>query len=291
MTERSDPRKLEFSPSSMTDMSCWRKWYLRKVLRLVPVGRKKNSAVFGQAVHAGIACMKRAQNQDRTDHEQVVLEMCQAAVAEFQQGKGIEDARGRNIDNLLVTMQKYAENYYQDGNKWETIEEAARVEMPDGSVLMGIIDGLVAIQEGFPVVVHDSKTSSYPATDFYWRQWENHPQLTAYLYMVRELVGRCDNVVIDYVGVPFKDMEHSFCRRSFFRTDLQIQEWLNTYQYDVAHVKQWVDCPDLGARHFPQRQDQCDRYGGCPYLEVCIHGLDNPSIAIDFEKETQGCME
>jgi hypothetical protein len=60
---------------------------------------------------------------------------------------------------------------------------------------------------------------------------------------------------------------------STFRTEDQIEEWLKDAQYHIELT--WA-----AAEHgWPMNDSSCQKYGGCPFLDVCSK---SPSVRQDY---------
>ena len=135
----------------------------------------------------------------------------------------------------------------------------------------------------------DTKTTTYPLTDYYFRNYENALPVSLYFYTVLEILGCCDSVQIDGISIPYppdKSVRVPFARRTFMRTEFQIEDAVNTYcrvtDYLLAGVKKDLPLGEL-LKHFYCNQSMCNDYGGCPFKPLCCYGFTHPSLLADMK--------
>lgn len=269
-----------FSPSSLGDLACPRAWYLNRVLNLETV--VENAALaFGGSLHKGIAAFYKQRN-DSFDLAKID---CLNAFIEEWESYGIMGDGKRSLDSGVVILEAYCNKYENDPAYYnpDFIEVEQKVEMENGSLLHIIIDRIEE-RKGGDKIVHDSKSSSRAITDYYFRQFENNLQMSLYFHGVEQVCGECTNVCIDALKVPNTgDPDKDFQRRSFFCTDLQIADAVNTYNKKVAFIKEGLMFRDAEqVEHFYCEHSRCSDYGGCDFLPICKHGLTHPIIQTDF---------
>jgi len=263
-----------FTPTSLqTFLNCRRQYLIRKEMGLVGKTTSQH-LVYGSAFHAGVAEFYRSRDKDKSVK----------AFSDYwiENGDNVPQDDNKNLQSGLAAMKKYCNCYAHDSAvfKPEYIESPQTIQMPNGTTL-GFIMDRVMIKDKFVDLI-DTKTSSRPLTDYYFRQWENSFQMSAYAYVCIEMFGSCDNVTIDAVQVPVKG-ENSFSRRSFFRTELQIQEFLNTYLQITDFIMANIDLPEEERiLKFYQEQTRCADYSGCTYLPICQYGLTHPAVQTNF---------
>jgi hypothetical protein len=171
----------------------------------------------------------------------------------------------------------------------EDIETSQWLPMPNGTSLLCKIDRVQ--RDKNEINVHDTKTSAWPLTDYWFRQFENHLPTTLYDYAVKEVCGHCDRVIIDAIKVPYPkpgSTTQPFARQSFWRTELQLQDAVNSYCKITDYVMNCINNvrEELWPEVFYCNHGQCDKYSGCPYFSICKYGLDHPSIHTDFTVKT-----
>ena len=296
----SDPRKGEFTPTSLeTFLQCPRKYYYAKSLQLQAI-ESSLAAQFGAAIHEGVACFWKCKGcktaaeiiekywpsysgkATNNRQELATLLSVQAFVDAWSTVKE-QDIKRSNASGILI-MSKYCSTYERDTSCFlpENIEVFQPVEMPNGTMLYSRIDR-VKTEGGFHTIV-DTKTSSSSLTDYYFRQFENSFQMSCYFYIVQQLFGQCDCLQIDAIKVPYTEKE-GFVRRSFPRGELQMAEFLSTYRRITEQIKEGFSLgEEAQLMFFYQNPTSCGDYGGCKYLSLCKYGLKHPSLGIEFTR-------
>lgn len=286
--ERSNPYKGEFSPTGIETAFCYRKFYLNKML-----GLESNAPPialhYGSAIHKGVETFYKL--KPTMPHVEVKIIAIQEAVKEWQ-SYGIQGDDKRNLAGLLQTLDNYFE-YYKDDNAQiapEFVEATQWIEMPNSTHMLFKIDRVRI--EGERRIVVDTKTSSWPLTDFYFQDYKNNLQTSLYFYGVDKILDGCDGVQIDGIKVPppaEKSATVPFVRRTFVRSGLQIADAINTWcrvtDYIMAGIEKYKDDSDGMTVYMYCNQKMCGDYGGCKYLPICMHGFDHPSVQVDFTRK------
>lgn len=281
----SDPRKGEFTPTSLeTYLDCPRKYYFTKVMQLTPV-KGVSSANFGTAIHAGVDIFYSLKNTG-ISHDELVARMLQAFALLWD--RSLDDGR-RNINSGIAILSAYARIYKNDTATYlrDLVESKITISMPNGTTLTMRLDRILV--EGKFYTVVDTKTTSMSLTEYYLKNFVNSFQLTSYCYAVTQLKGHCDNVQVDAIKVPPEiDVGKGFVRRSMERTELQVEDWLNTYNNITEQIQSNFSlCSDEGEeiRAFYQNQNSCTKYGGCPFFSICQYGLSHPDVQLMFVRK------
>jgi hypothetical protein len=269
----SNPREGIFSPTSIEDFRCPRLYFYRKGINLVPKDTNVH-LVFGGAWHSALAVYFKEKTHSREEAEKKAIQefVTQWALANIQ---GTEK---KNREVGILALREYFKFYQNDTAVYDHIEVPASIQMPNGTLLTGVLDRVWKL--GNCVMVDDSKTSGWPLTDFFMKAWKNSFQMSAYWYMAETLLGDVTNIRIDATKIPFTGKpQDCFKRQQFDRTDTQMKEWLNTYCRVTDYIMEHIDDPEA----MYQQQTQCDSYGGCAYIDVCIHGIKHPNVKLMFE--------
>lgn len=280
-----NPYSGEFRPTELEQyLVCPRSYYISKLLHLQSA-QANVAMTFGTAIHEALATFYKGAK---------LSEM----LTTFASNWTIGGDTVRNAANASLILANYF-NLYQTSRpyvKAEEVEVRFRLPMPNGTILTGTIDRI--FRDGSSIAPHDTKTSSSSLTDFFWKRYDNSFQLGAYDYACRQVFGGCDHVVVDGICVKQGGTGEKFNRKPFIRTDLQREEWLNTYlritneilnnihQIKTAHpsfISPGIPKP-ANPLDFYQNQTSCDKWGGCPYLGVCKHGLDHTSVVVELVK-------
>ena len=249
---------------------------------------EKISANYGTCIHAGVGAYYG--NQGLSLEERICLAI-KAFTEEWEQ-YGHQGTEKYSLLGGVETLKAYCTAYQRDSFDFipELIECSQSLEMPNGTVLIGRIDRVA--RTGDSVTVVDTKTTSMSFTDYYFRQYENCFQISAYYYIVNTILsGAVDCAVIDCIKVPYStgksrktgEPVENFVRRSFMRTPLQLAEFVNTYNTITGEILEAL-ASGKDAAKFPQCPTACSNYGGCEYLPVCKYGFSHPTVKLDFEE-------
>jgi len=280
--ERTDPFLGEFSPSGIGTAACLRRFYYEKILKLKGSGAS-SALIFGTAIHKAMETYHalKPQNLPLSELQHAVV---RSFVEEWAKYNIVGDSK-RNLDSGMLILNKYCEVYQHDDSIFveEDIESSQWMPMPNGTRLLVKMDRVLVSENIIRLV--DTKTTSSSLTDYYFKKYENDLKMSLYFMVVENLLGRCDDMMIDAIKVPLpiKDPSTGFARRCFSRTELQIQDALNTYAKITDYIMIALKMPQENwAELFFCNQEECDKYSGCKYLSICKHGLDHPSVVADF---------
>ena len=290
--QRTDLSKGEFSPSGIETARCLRRFYFTKVLGMR--GKVTPAAlIFGTAIHAAVEMfyqltsgIKKMELEQRVD---IKIKCVQEFVRVWVEG-GIDGDIKRNLETGIMIMNNYVDKYIHDSARFELedIEADQWVAMPNGTMMLVKMDRV--LREKHMIVLVDTKTTSSGITPYYFRNFENHMPTTLYNYTVRQLLGRCDYVMIDAIKVPpppLGSKSEPFGRSTFMRTELQIDDAINSYSAITDYIMNVLSTPQAEwATRFYCDTSHCNDYGGCEFLDVCKHGLEHPTVRINFDIKT-----
>ena len=272
----------EFSPSGIETARCYRRIYLQKVLGLSPIF-STTALEYGSAIHAGVEAFYGCSGKGLTlpDVQRVAV----AAFVTYWQEAGCAEDKKHTLGGGILTMNDYCSRYWGDieGFVLEDIESEQWCPMPNGTSLLVKMDRVFNTEGRITVV--DTKTTGMSLTDYYFRQFDNQMQTTLYAYVVGQMLGRCDSIQIDAIKKPPPTTARGegFARQSFIRTPLQIQDAVNSYCSITDYIMAGVALPEAERpTHFFCNQAECSKYSGCPYLPICQHGLDHPTVGVNF---------
>jgi hypothetical protein len=284
--ERTDIWQGEFSPTGVETAFCYRKIYLKKVLGLVE--KKPAYALwFGAAIHKGVEAYYV--NRPSLSWEQTSQLAVEAFVSSWIRNKSNGDSK-RNLAGGIAIMGAYCDYYKDDVANIvpEFVEASQWIQMPNGTHCLMKIDRVRDDSSLYTVV--DTKTSSWPLTDFYFRGYENNFQTSCYYHCVEEMLGECQAIQIDGIKVPWPGPDSKtvpFSRRTFLREELQIADALNTYcrmtDYIMENLGKYEHDEEKLLEMFYCNQTKCNDYGGCEYKPICMYGFSHPAVAVDFE--------
>lgn len=282
--ERTDIHKGEFSPSSVQNAQCFRKYYFEKIVKLQTT-RQQTALIFGGAMHKGVEHFYT--HVGKQDYDKVV----RGVVDKFKETWTIEGDQKRNLETGVALLTKYCDLYKDEDVQMETVdvEENQWMKMPNGTMLLCRFDRVV--QTGSCTALVDTKTTSGYLNANYWKQYENHFQTSLYYYVIEQVLGRCDYILIDAIKVPLlssKSTSSQFERRTFARTEEQIDETLRTYSRVTDYLQAGLHLTGRKRLdHYYCNQNKCSEYGGCAFLNVCQHGIHHPDIGTTFEFNKQ----
>jgi len=275
------PSSGRFAPTSLMQLKCPRLYYLSQWLDLIPV--EHNAALsFGTALHEGVAFFYKNSKMPFKERQALAVRAFAQTWSDFH----IKGDSKRNMDVGIILMAKYCERYRSDNAAYnpDFIETIQWIEMPNGTMLGGVID---RVETDHDIIITDTKSSSWPLTEYWFQQYENDFQLSMYHHICETIFGHCTNVKIDAVFVPITtDPEKQFIRRSFYRNELQMADALNTYMRKTAFIMEAAEMEEEERLlHFYQEQTMCKEYGGCKYLPICKHGFNHPKVQTSFVKK------
>jgi len=281
---RTDPTKFEFSYSSLTTAECPRKFYISKILKLNYPGGSVDT-VFGSAMHEGVAQFYLTTGQELQARK---LATIKAFMEAWKSGQ-MAGSKTKNAEQGVQLLNRYVDYYHDDGSVVEEVEKYRLVDMPNGTKLGSKLDRLEK-SAGFVIV--DTKTTGGYLTPYFFKKYENSFQLLLYGEVILRHYGiDYDSVLVDAISTPSRpDGKHSnFVRRTFCYTELQRKEALRTYIYKsdilqekIAKILPRIDDEKYGEEVFPCNQRLCADWGGCPYLSLCMYGLQDKALRAPF---------
>jgi len=290
-------------------LNCPRKFYYRHILGLR--AKQEHAALgFGSAIHFATYvwyCLQKDESFLRNIFTEVELKAmtydelegsreerrdCFAKHVFSQYFATIPNSSEKcSLVNGLAGLQEYF-NIYRDLDEIyepRNLEIEQKVLMPNGTLICITLDRLFVTDNYIKVV--DLKTTSASLSDFFWKRFENSFQLKGYYYGCQQIYD-VDNVQIDGFHYPMpvrKTNYPTFERRSFIYTDLQMEDYLITYDTITGRILEALKkSAEERPKAFHTNETSCSNYGGCPYLPVCKHGFTHPTVKLDFKLEETG---
>jgi hypothetical protein len=161
--------------------------------------------------------------------------------------------------------------------------------IPTGSaqpyVLSGHLDRVVQFQGAYYVM--DRKTSSTTIGSYYFDQYDPDNQMSLYSMAARVIYQTpVRGVIIDaaQIAVGFSRFSRGFT----FRTEAQIEEWLE-------NTKHWLALAEGYATEgfWPMNDRSCHQYGGCVFRKVCSKSPEvrHKFLETDFVKKQWNPLE
>jgi hypothetical protein len=120
----------------------------------------------------------------------------------------------------------------------------------------------IADFNGEPVIV-DVKTTSDQLSNSFFKKFTPHNQFSGYsmggrIFYKTEITA----IIVDAIQVTASF--NRFQRGLVERKDFHLREW----QHDLSYwLSQMEHCAEV--QYWPQNDQSCDLYGGCPYRAVC----------------------
>ena len=299
-----------FHPTSLEGyLRCPRKFYISSMLSLLSRTARVDLD-FGNGFHAGVGMFYTVRSLEPEEalatcfeeQDTINLELepkdtafhlaklasCKIFEQEWVK-TGLRGSDKKNLQTGLLAMSKYCDTYRHDIHSYkpELIECTQRLKMPNGTTLEATLDRVNWSNDYICAV--DSKTTGSALTDWYWKNFENSFQLGAGDHIISSICGHCDGVQIDAIKMPWSkptDKTTPFQRRSWTLTDMQRDDWLNTYCEATSEIVANLQLPEAEqVKKFKTHGTACSDYGGCKYLPLCKHGFNHPSLSVDFIKE------
>jgi hypothetical protein len=278
------PSEGRFSPTSL-ETACPRKYYLEKVIGL-ETSAEKQYLTMGTATHLFIEHWQKLRKSGLHGRDLFLstVDICYPEVVKILPSWPGDKY---SFENWLFTCEGYHSRWQHDNQFMEYTESLQWIPMGNGTLLGGVMDSIYRKPQG--LVIRDTKTTGRNLTDWFWKGMENKFQLSIYYHMLSVLFPNEEicGVEIDAVVISNKrdKLEDNFQRRLYDRTDLQQAEAVQTYRRKTEFYMKGLALPteEEKLQHFYQEQSQCGNYGGCPFLEICTHGLNCPSVYTDFK--------
>lgn len=185
--------------------------------------------------------------------------------------------------NLVRVLVWYLDQFRDDGAKTikingePAIEVSFRFELDwgpmdlvngDGSeekgqpyLLCGHLDRIVKYQGD--LFVMDRKTSVFQLGSYYFNQFHPNNQMSLYTIAGKVVLDSpIRGVIIDAMHI--EDEQPSFARGITYRTQDQMNEWLNDLHFWFALAEDYA-----AEGYWPMNDTACDKYGGCKFRDVC----------------------
>lgn len=216
-----------------------------------------------------------AQGMDRTDAVRETIKALHTRVYEWHVDRDTKAGGYKNRDTIIQLICDYLDFYNPDPAKTyilqngkPAVELSFRFELDFGPsdsqpyILSGHLDRVVEFQD--ELFVMDRKTSTYTLSGQYFKQWEPNNQMTLYTLAGKMILNSPIKGVIIDAAQLLKTEPNRFVRGITYRTQQQLDEWLDDLSMHLAVAKEY-------ARHdsWPMNDTACDKFGGCRFREVC----------------------
>ena len=205
----------------------------------------------------------------------------------------VSDHNAKTRETLVRSVVWYLDQFGQDdpartvvlSNGQPAVELSFKLHLsfgPTGNqpyILCGHLDRVVEFAEG--TYVMDRKTTSSTLNPQYFEQYDPDNQMSLYTMASKVIYATpVKGVIIDaaQVAVGFTRFSRGFT----YRTDAQIEEWLEDLRY-------WMDHATVLAKEarWPMNDKSCHKYGGCVFRKVCSRSPEVRQIFLnsDFVKQ------
>lgn len=204
----------------------------------------------------------------------------------------VSDHNLKTRENLVRTVLWYLDEF-GDNDVTETVildngkpavELSFRFDMGD-FVLAGHLDRICNFQ-GQPYVM-DHKTASTTIGSYYFDGYSPDNQMSLYSVAAKVIYNTpIKGIIIDaaQIAVGFSRFSRGFT----FRTDAQLDEWLNDTRRWVRTARQYAE-----EGFWPMNDKACHHYGGCAFRKVCSKSpqVREQFLASDFVKKEWNPLE
>lgn len=268
--------------------TCLRKYYYSMVLGYRP----KAEAIpltYGVLYHKGIEIFHQL-HWTGMEHQAALEETIKRILVLSRDFKSPDTTRNRA--NLIRTLVWHFEHFRPDpfstvvfANNKPAVELSFKLPIPIESrifgaqiILSGHLDRLAIFQDKYWIV--DAKTTGSTLSPYYFQRYSPDNQVSLYTFAGKAIYNtNISGVVIDAVqlGVNFS----RYSRQIISRTESQLEEWYNDLTFHISTIEQAAL-----SGHWPMNDTACDKYGGCPFREVCSRSPEvrETFLAQDFHK-------
>lgn len=258
--------------------TCPRKYYYE----IIQGWRSKKTSIhltFGIAYHSALELYDKAKALGK-DHEAATIEAVRFSMnwgnrteegfSEIPQGD-TPKSRWALVRSIVWYLDKFgandpAETIILENGK-PAVELSFRMDTGVAAVtgqdflLCGHLDRVAKF--GDDIFVLDRKTTTSTLSEYYFKQFTPNNQMSLYSFASQVVAkSAVRGVIIDaaQLAVGFTRFARSFV----YKTPGNINEWFNDFI-------RWLRVAEHYAmnEHWPQNDTACDKFGGCPFREIC----------------------
>lgn len=188
----------------------------------------------------------------------------------------------KNPERAFLAIALYAKKYADDLQKYEVMhtEVSGTVAIDENRVLYFKMDSIMRELSSNKIVSLEHKTGS--STWGWDLQWGLKTQIGTYTHCLYSMFGVPDVKGVIVNGTFFKKVKKfdansiDFMRVPVYKTPAHMKQWLYTTNY---YIDQLMREFELVLEHpedidvltaFPCNTESCTKYGGCPYLNLCL---------------------
>ena len=264
--------------------TCPRLYYYHMIEGWIP----KDESIhlrFGQEYHSAIQDFENFRAAGLTfDHAACeTIRKLLIRIRDWDPDPTVKAYANKNKDQLLHLVVCYLDEFRNDScdtfileNGKPAVELSFRFELDFGPaagvsqpyLLCGHLDRVVAFNDDLFVLDH--KTTATAPSDYYFNQWTPNNQMTLYAFAGKVVMDSpVRGVIVEAAHVTI-DKPIKFERRPTYRSDDNIDEWLEDLEDHLALAETYAT-----NGHWPQNDTACGNYGGCRFREVCSR---SPSV-------------
>jgi len=219
--------------------------------------------------------LARAKGMDFDDALHHTITELHSRVWDWEPDRDTKAGGYKNRDSIFSVVVDYIDHFRDDpaktlilDNGSPAVELSFRFELDWGPIpmqpymLSGHLDRVVEFQDN--LFVMDRKTTTIALGQYYFAQFEPNNQMTIYTLASQVVLDSpVKGVIIDAVQI-LKETPHRFVRGFTYRTEDQLQEWVDGLQY-------WFATAETYARenYWPMNDTACDKFGGCMFRGIC----------------------
>lgn len=258
-----------------TYMDCPRKFFYEYVLGW-RYEAPNNHLVFGTAWHAAVESLL-LNDYSKESVANAGLLFMKYYRAELPPSTDELYAPKRPIDALSALV-SYAKRFKSDDKLYEFphTEVGGVVLINKDSPMHFKIDAIARVRSTGKYLIMDHKTSQRKSSK--WSSgWQLSTQLLLYMHVLYCLYSPEEVQGARVRGSFFyKNSRHGFDEAVIDKTSPQMQAWINSCNKWYDDLKNDMDIllwedndEELVMRSFPQNDQACTKYFGCPYLDFC----------------------
>ena len=256
------------STSLSSAQTCLRKYQYEMIRRIQP-RRTSVHLIFGGSYASALEAFYkyRAEGMDHEAALEATVRLTLEKSWNFEDDKPVffDDVK-KTRPNLVRTVIWYIEQYgvesddglvtyhLEDGKP--AVELSFAIELDDDIVFCGHLDRVV--QLGDDLYIADQKTTGGTISNYFFKQFDTSLQMTGYAFAGKMVMkSPVRGVIIDGAQIAVKSVRHT--------------------------IEGAWRAADEG--YYPMNYTSCDKYGGCPFRQLCTsskHVVEN-YIKSDFE--------
>jgi len=195
------------------------------------------------------------------------------------------DHNAKTRETLIRSIVWYTEEYQDDpcqtvilANGKPAVELEFNLQLNDEIMLAGRIDRVVNYAGDY--YIQDQKTTGSTVGSWYFKRYTPDNQMSL-LTVAGQVIWKLPvkGVMVDaaQIAVGFTRFERGFA----FRTQEMLEEWLRDAEY---HIRETWRAEEAG---WPMNDSACQKYGGCPFLDICNKSpqVREEFLRTSFEKQ------